>query len=394
MSGPGPLRDGGLGPAGGVVSAGAMPGNLPMPASRRRFLSSVVATLATERLATGTPAPAADPAAKRGIRLGFDNFAVRGMGWNARQLIDHAVALACDSVFITDFGPFEGRTDDASLADVRRYAADAGVGIELGSWSICPTSRSFKPDWGTADEHLATGIRMAKALGSRAFRVILGNQSDRLTEGGIQARIADTVAVLRRARGRAIDAGVKVAVENHAGDMRAGELLGLVEEAGSDFVGVNFDSGNACWTLEDPVESLAVLGPHVLTTSLRDTMLWESEKGVTAQWTAMGEGCVDLAAFFDLFARLCPGVTVHIETISGFPREFAILEQDFWKAFPTLRGSDLAGFLRLCRKGRPIPAFQPPAGTERKAAERDYQLAELARSIAFCRDSLGLGGAD
>jgi sugar phosphate isomerase/epimerase len=316
------------------------------------------------------------------------------MGWNARQLIDHAVALACDSVFITDFGPFEGRTDDASLADVRRYAADAGVGIELGSWSICPTSRSFKPDWGTADEHLATGIRMAKALGSRAFRVILGNQSDRLTEGGIQARIADTVAVLRRARGRAIDAGVKVAVENHAGDMRAGELLGLVEEAGSDFVGVNFDSGNACWTLEDPVESLAVLGPHVLTTSLRDTMLWESEKGFTAQWTAMGEGCVDLAAFFDLFARLCPGVTVHIETISGFPREFAILEQDFWKAFPTLRGSDLAGFLRLCRKGRPIPAFQPPAGTERKAAERDYQLAELARSIAFCRDSLGLGGAD
>jgi sugar phosphate isomerase/epimerase len=372
-----------------------MPGDVPLPgaADRRHFLFTVAACLTGGPAATGLSAPAG-PVARRGIRLGFDNFAVRGMGWNARQLVDHAVALACDSVFITDFGPFEGRTDDAALADLRRYAADAGIGIELGSWSICPTSRSFKTDWGTADEHLATGIRMAKALGSRAFRVILGNQSDRLTDGGIEARIADTVAVLRRARGRAIDAGVKIAVENHAGDLRARELLGLVEEAGGDFVGVNFDSGNACWTLEDPVESLAILGPHVLTTSLRDTMLWESEKGVTAQWTAMGEGCVDLAGFFDLFARLCPGVTVHIETISGFPREFAILEQDFWKAFPTLRAADLAAFLALCRKGRPIPPFQPPAGVERKAAERDYQLAELARSIAFCRDSLGLGMSD
>jgi hypothetical protein len=45
-----------------------------------------------------------------------------------------------------------------------------------GSWSICPTSQTFKPDWGTAAAHLALGIRMAKALGSPAFRVVLGNQ--------------------------------------------------------------------------------------------------------------------------------------------------------------------------------------------------------------------------
>ena len=34
---------------------------------------------------------------------------------------------------------------------------------------------------------LELGIRMSKAIGSKAFRVILGNQQDRSTEGGIEA---------------------------------------------------------------------------------------------------------------------------------------------------------------------------------------------------------------
>jgi hypothetical protein len=153
---------------------------------------------------------------------------------------------------------------------------------------------------------------------------------------------------------------------------------------------VNFDSGNACWTLEDPVRALATLAPHVLTTSLRDTMAWESEGGVTAQWTAMGEGCVDLAAFFDLFAAQCPGVTVHIETISGFPRTFPIYRDDFWRQFPAARAEDLAAFLAVVKRGRSIPPFKPPQEGKAEAEQR-YQLAELDRSLRYCKDVLGLG---
>ena len=85
--------------------------------------------------------------------------------------------------FITDFGPFEEQYDDFSLREIRRYGLDKGIDIVLGSWSICPSSKTFKADWGTAYDHLVLGIRMAKALGSPAFRVILGNSSDRLTKG-------------------------------------------------------------------------------------------------------------------------------------------------------------------------------------------------------------------
>lgn len=366
----------------------------PGPVSRRKLLAGSAVALATAAAAKIAPAATVR---RRGIPLGYDNFAVRAMKWNARQLVDHAQALECDSLFITDFAPFEGKLDDASLGELRRYAADRGVSLVLGSWSICPTSKTFKPDWGTAEEHLALGIRMAKALGSPAFRVVLGNQEDRRSEGGIAARIADTVAVLKKCRPLAEDAGVKIAVENHAGDMTSGELAGLVAEAGGGVVGVNFDSGNACWTLEDPVRALAALVPHVATTSLRDTMVWETPAagdtpgGITCQWTAMGEGCTDLLAFFDLFEQACPGVAVHIETISGFPRTFPIYDREFWSLFPNGRAEDLAAFLALAKRGRPLEPFRPPAGEARIAAEREYQLAELARSIAFCRDTLGLG---
>ena len=353
--------------------------------TRRGFLGAAAVSV------TAAARVVAEPPRRLGIPLGFDNFAVRALDWDADRLVEHAVALGCDAVFITDFGPFRDRTDDAALADLRARSADRGVAILLGSWSVCPTAKRFKHDWGTAEEHLARGIRMAKALGSPAFRVILGDSSDRLSEGGIAARIADTVAVLKQCRPLARDAGVKIAVENHAGDMTSRELLALVEQAGPDVVGVNFDSGNACWALEDPVAALDRLAPHVLTTSLRDTMAWESPRGVTTQWTAMGEGCTDLPAFFGLFAKRCPGVTANIETISGFARELPLLERDFWKGYPDVRGEDVAGLVALARKGRAIEPFKAPEGADRRQAEREYQLAELARSVAHCRNALGLG---
>ena len=112
--------------------------------TRRELLAGSAVVLATAAIAESAPH-------RRGIPLGFDNFAIRACGWNARELVDHAELLRCDSLFITDFGPFEGTLDDASLGEVRRYAADRGVSLVLGSWSICPTSKTFKRDWGTAD---------------------------------------------------------------------------------------------------------------------------------------------------------------------------------------------------------------------------------------------------
>ncbi len=349
---------------------------------RRDFVKTLA--MAGASVALGGKSFAAAPGGK--IKLGLDNFAVRAMKWNASQLIDYAVSLKTDSLFITDLDALEN-FEESYLKGLRTKANDQGLQIHLGTWSICPTSKTFKNKWGTAEEHLLLGIRAAKALGSPVIRVVLGAGEDRKSDGGIEARIADTVKVCKACRNQSVDAGVKIAVENHAGDMQAWELVTLIEAAGKDFVGANMDSGNAIWTMEDPLENLETLAPYVLTTSLRDSAIWESENGATVQWTAMGEGNVDLKNYFNRFAELCPGVPVHIETISGFNREIPYLKDDFWKVWPRAKAKDFARFIALAKKGKVRETHSSPNAQ----AEQEYQKGEIERSLKYCKAVLGLG---
>jgi sugar phosphate isomerase/epimerase len=362
----------------------------PLPVNRRAFL----ATLATAAAAASTAgrlaaqdAAAPKPAAK--IKLGMDNFAVRAMNWKAPQLLDYAAGLKLDTLLISDLDAYDS-LDDAPLREVKKKADDVGVAIFTGSWSICPTSTRFKKNWGTAEEHVRLGLRVSKTLGSPVFRVVLGAAEDRKTEGGIKARIADTVAVLKACRTEALDSGVKIAIENHAGDMHSWELAGLVEEAGPDFVGVNIDSGNAAWTLEDPMDVLERLGKYTICSSLRDDMIWETPDGASVQWTAAGEGLIDWKQFADRWAVLCPATPIMIETISGFARNFPYKKPDFWQHYDK-RPEALAKFEALARRGHAIPPFKAPEGSDKKKAEQDYQKAELERSITYLKTKIGLG---
>jgi sugar phosphate isomerase/epimerase len=287
-------------------------------------------------------------------------------------------------VFITDLDAFES-LELEDLGEIKKYAVDKGIKIFLGTWSICPTSVSFRDNRGTADEHLQLGLRTAKALGSPVLRVVLGKGEDRKTPGGIEARIDDTVEVLKRNRSLCMDLGVKVAVENHAGDLHSLELKSLVEKAGPDYVGVNLDSGNAVWTFETPLESLENLGKYVLTSSLRDAQIWESKKGVTVQWTAMGEGMVDWKTYFKRYAELCPQAPVQIETISGFNRELAINEDAFWAKWGK-KPASLTAFKKWAVGGKKKAPF---SGGSKEATQK-YQLGDIERSIAYCK-KIGLG---
>jgi sugar phosphate isomerase/epimerase len=367
--------------------------NAATPAINRRQFTRTLATAAATVAAIGAPpmsataqAPSANavggPGARK-IRLGMDNFAVRACGWKGRAMVDYAASLHVDTLFITDL-PGLGSLKEADAAELRRYAADRGLGILLGSWSICPTSKTFKKDWGTAEEHLELGLKLSKAVGSPVFRVVLGAREDRRTPGGIEARIEDTVKVLKAKRSLAMDLGVKVAIENHAGDMTASELISLIEAAGRDWVGANMDSGNAVWTLEDPMDSLEKLGPYALTTSLRDTVCWETEKGCKVQWVAMGDGSmVDLKAYFDRYVQLCPQVDVNIETIGGFAIELPYLDPGFWEVWPKRSGAEFARFLKAVKRGKAIAQYD--------ANQCDRQKEDLERSLRYCKQTLGLG---
>lgn len=363
--------------------------------SRRQFMK-ILAT-GSALAATGPLAGFAAHHKSAGVKLGYDNFAVRAMNWMVEDHLKYSEKLDIDSLFMSDLDHFKS-FDTNYLKDVRKKASDMGIDIHVGTWSICPTSVTFKDKWGTAVEHLRLAIRVSEALGSPVIRVVLGNRDDRKTEGGIMARIKDTAAVCRVCRSQAMDAGVKIAMENHAGDMQATEVVTLIEEAGgTDYMGANLDAGNASWTLEDPLENLEVMGPYALTTSLRDSAIWTSEKGTTVQWTAMGQGNVDWVTYFKRFKELCPGVPVHIETISGFNREIPFLEDGFMDMFPDMKATTLARYLKWARQGEAREPWKAPAGPNADRADhnkdiatQNFQKAEIEESIRYCK-SIGLG---
>ena len=182
-----------------------------------------------------------------------------------------------------------------------------------------------------------------------------------------------------------------MAIENHAGDLHSRELVELIERSGSDYVGATLDSGNATWTLENPIDTLRNLAPYAVSSGIRDSMVWKSKKGVKVQWTAMGEGCTDLKTFIREWKNLCPSLPMQLEIISGFAKEFPYLEQNFWHPYSNFLASDFTRFLSLTEKGKPIKSFIVPNGKEKKVAQQKYQLDQLDKSISYCKRELLLG---
>jgi 3-oxoisoapionate decarboxylase len=360
--------------------------------SRRQFIKSLTvagAATMTEKSIADTFG-FAQTTKRRGIKLGFDNFSIRAMGWKAPQLLDYAAKLKVDTILLSDLDVYESH-NDAYLKEVRKKADDLGLEIQAGTGSICPSAKSFSKKFGTPEEHLALLIRVAKTLGSPVARCYQGTSDDRKLPGGLEARWKDTIGVCKAVRGRAVDAGVKIAIENHAGDMQAWQLANLIEECGRDYVGATMDSGNATWTLEDPTENLEILGPYAATTGIRDSMVWETVEGASVAWTAIGEGQVDWQKYFDRFAELCPGVSVQLEIISGVIRQFPFQKDEFWKYYRDVRAKEFLGFTALAKRGRAVEAFKAPEGKDRTLAEQEFQKAELEKSLKYCREVLGLG---
>jgi sugar phosphate isomerase/epimerase len=268
---------------------------------------------------------------------------------------------------------------------VREHAGKLGITIEMGTWSVCPTSRAFHPKrGGTAEQQLEQAIRAAEILGARSVRCVVGNEVERKDNGPIEKHIEAMVAVCRKVRDRALRAGVKIAIENHK-DLRAEEMKYLVEQAGTEYTGVCLDTGNPILVLEDPLQTVEILAPYTVTTHVRDTAIWQDSRGAQFQWVALGEGNIGIGNVIREILRRSPGVAVNLEIITGRPpTPLPYLEPAFWRGFEKVRARDFARFMVLAGRGRPFEPVHPMAPNDPA-----QQKADLERSLEWLRKSLG-----
>jgi sugar phosphate isomerase/epimerase len=350
-------------------------------------------------LGTAAAAAAASSAAAEEVpvRLGFDTYSVRAFKWKAAQFLDFAAAQKLDTIQFSSLDDFDTH-DPSYLAGVKDRAARLNITVDAGMGCICPSSKSFTKDGPPARERVVAGLRVAKALGAKSMRCYMGASADRLGPLPIEAHMENTVQVFRSVRSEAQDLGVKIALENHSGDMQAREVKTIIEEAGKDYVASCLDTGNPIWCVEDPFVALETLAPYVVTTHVRDSCIFETPRGAAGQWVALGDGNVDFHAFVAQFRKLCPQSSMQLEIITGRPpTPLPYFEAEFWKAFPKMPATEFARFVALAKRGAPfmgamviedVTGQKSPVMNE---ALKEQQRADLVRSFEYARKSLNVG---
>ena len=283
------------------------------------------------------------------LALGFDNFSIRAWGWKAPKLIEYAKKQKCDALLLSDLDVYES-FDEGYLKEIGQQAKSSGLVLHAGTGSVCGNSKRFDAKHGTDVEHLSKTIKVAKALGSSVARCYLGSRADRKGEG-LEPKMSRLVEVCKAVEGLAKDSGVKIAIENHAGDMTAWQLKSVIERSGPDYVGATIDSGNAVWTMEDPVKNLEILAPYAVSSGIRDTAVWREGNKIKAHWMAMGKGSVDWKAYFYIWRKVCPHVPVQLEIISQWGTEFSpISDKKYWDIYQDIRAVDYDAFQKFSKR--------------------------------------------
>jgi sugar phosphate isomerase/epimerase len=239
------------------------------------------------------------------VRVGIDSYSYHrrygelrpgevpaaGPTWDLHPapVLEHAHRLGVDDLFLeTCYLPDPEQIDEELLA-----AGNVRVGFSWGHpW---PAGRHHGLDGGRspgAEQDLARWIDLCGRLGKRVMRITLGSPASRGTEPAAQLidRLIDPV---RRAADHAGESGIALAIENH-GDLRAAELMEVIDRADRANLGVTLDNVNLIRLGDDMIEGTRVLAARTLLVQLKDHRAGDPTVAGGPISTALGEGTADL----------------------------------------------------------------------------------------------------
>lgn len=192
---------------------------------------------------------------------------------------------------------------------------------------------------------------------------------------------------LRRAEAAARHEGIRLALENHK-DQRAEELLVMLREIGSEFVGVCLDVGNNIALLEEPLETAKVLGDRVLSVHFKDQDLTESNDGFLLADIPLGEGMIDLPGILAVLQVKAPKARLFLELITRDPLHVPILGEQYWETLEEIPAGQMAKVWALV-KNRGRKTF--PRVSDLPAQEQvELELKNIRGSLHFARTKLHL----
>jgi sugar phosphate isomerase/epimerase len=315
------------------------------------------------------------------VELGSIDGSVSGNSFTAVQFLDYLASIKLTWAMISV--PQAVLADEAALRQIRDHADRLGIKLQLAHGTVCPSARSFNAQNGTLEEQVARSLKASQIFGASCMRCVLGGDPERPQ---IEMHLDNMVKAVRGLRSRIADSGVKLAWENHGGDVQSREMKNAIEAIGPDVIGVCLDSGNPVWMLEDPHAVLETLMPYTITSHVRDSAVWKVPEGIAVRWVNMGEGNVDIDGWIKKFIEAKPGMPIIFENlVSGNPRVHKIYDAAFWTNWSKMPASELSRFLAVAEKGKPTPAVPRPAG---KTAGQQ-KIEDLEVCVRYTRNLLG-----
>jgi sugar phosphate isomerase/epimerase len=340
---------------------------------RRRFIYTGAAAAAYGAVLKGAAPPSP-------VELGSIDGSVGGNNFTPVQFLDYLSSIKLTWAMLSL--PAATLADEAALRAIRTHADQLGIKLQLAFGSVCPSSKSFNPQNGSVEEQTARGLKASQIFGARCMRCVLGLDPERPQ---IEMHIDDMIKAVRAMRSRILDSGVKLAVENHGGDLQAREMKGMIEAVGADVMGVCLDSGNPVWMLEDPHMTLEMLVPYAETCHVRDSAVWMVPEGIAVRWVNMGDGNVDIDGWIRKLIQAKPGMPIIFENlVSGAPRVHHIYDPAFWDNWRKMPAWEFSRFLAIAERGTPRPATPRPAG---KTAGQQ-RIEDLETCVRYTRDLL------
>ncbi|MCI3924528.1 sugar phosphate isomerase/epimerase [Paenibacillus sp. TRM 82003] len=235
------------------------------------------------------------------MKVGTSTYALY-WAWHApdREPLDLAGLVArgaedgADVVQLCDHPGLEGLSP-ARLRDLRALADDHGVALEVGTRGVDP-------------EHLERWLDVCGHLGSGLLRSML--PAGARGPDGRREAVAAVAQVVPRLEAE----GVDLALETYE-QVPTSVLVDVVEEVGSDRVGVCLDPGNCVAALEHPRDVVDRCAPHVRNVHVKDFDFSRQAGwvGFTYAGAPLGEGLLDLDHLLGSALAHRPDVTCVVE---------------------------------------------------------------------------------
>jgi sugar phosphate isomerase/epimerase len=199
------------------------------------------------------------------------------------------------------FGPLLRGTPTAAR-EVREMTTGYGMFVEVDTR-------------GTDPAHLTEMLNLCKAVGADVLRTYASCGGELTRE--LEQAPRDLRAVVPLCR----DMGIRIAVENHEYETSL-DVLRIVQEVGSEWVGTHIDTGNSMMVWEEPVTAVRTLAPFAVSSHFKDHIVVVEHGIPLVVGVALGTGSSNCPECYRIIAEESPLDRLIIEVCYGYSAPF------------------------------------------------------------------------